>query len=89
MDIRSGSVVRFLNQWKEKLLNGNLEEIDKLIISREEEIKGKQRAKLTNPKLAFYGDNNMIRGSKLEYRFTPGRRLIVDIFRGIEGEQND
>lgn len=89
LDIRSGSVVRFLNQWKEKLLNGNLEEIDKLIISREEEIKGKQRAKLTNPKLAFYGDNNMIRGSKLEYRFTPGRRLIVDIFRGIEGEQND
>lgn len=89
LDIRSGSVVSFLNQWKEKLLNGNLEEIDKLIISREEEIKGKQRAKLTNPKLAFYGDNNMIRGSKLEYRFTPGRRLIVDIFRGIQGEQND
>lgn len=89
LDIRSGSVVSFLNQWKEKLLNGNLEEIDKLIISREEEIKGKQRAKLTNPKLAFYGDNNMIRGSKLEYRFTPGRRLIVDIFRGIEVDQND
>ena len=89
LDIRSGSVVRFLNQWKEKLLNGNLEEIDKLIITREEEIKGKQRAKLTNPRLAFYGDKNMIRGSKLEYRFTPGRRLIVDIFRGIEGEQND
>lgn len=89
LDIRSGSVVKFLSQWKEKLLNGNLEEVDKLIISREEEIKGKQRAKLTNPKLAFYGDNNMVRGSKLEYRFTPGRRLIVDIFRGIEGEQND
>lgn len=60
LDIHSGSVVRFLKQWKEKLLNGNLEEVDKLIISREEEIKGKQRAKLTNPKLAFYGDNNMV-----------------------------
>ena len=89
LDIRSGSVIRFLNQWKEKLLNGDLEEIDKLIIDREVDIKGKQRAKLTNPKLAFYGNNNMIRGNKLEYRFTPGRRLIVDIFRGIEGEQND
>lgn len=89
LNITNTRLLLFLNKYKEKVLNGNLEELDEFIIQREIEIKGKERAKLCNPKYSYYKDENRIRGGKLEFRFPPGKRLITDIIKGIEGEEND
>lgn len=89
LNIRNSRLLHFLNKYKEKVLSGNLEELDEFIIQREIEIKGKARAKLCNPKYAYYKDENRTRGGKLEFRFTPGKRLIIDIIKVIGGKEND
>ncbi len=76
----------FLRKWQETVLSGNLEEMDKLIIAREIQLKGRERAKLNNSDLFRWKEGTWL-GARLQYRYSNARKLIEDIFRGI-GDNN-
>lgn len=77
----------FLKKWQETVLSGNCEEMDKLIISREIELKGRERAKLNNSG-SFRWKEGIWLGARLQYRYSNARRLIEDIFKGIGGNSH-
>jgi len=74
----------FLVQWKEAFLSGNTDEMDTLIMQREIELKGRERAKLSNPDLVVQKEGKGLLGDKLNYRFGNAKVLISDIFTGLE-----
>ena len=73
-------IMLFLKRFQAVIDNEN--ELDKLIVRREKELKGSSRAKLTNTELYQYTDNsvNMI---PLTYRLSNVQRIIKDIFEGV------
>jgi len=75
------SVMQFLKAYQAAI--DHEAELDKLIISREKAIKGPARSKLTNKELYQYNDNsvNMV---PLDYRLPNVRRIVTDIFEGVE-----
>ncbi len=75
---------RFLNSWKENFLLQDEEAIDDLIIKREIELKGRERAKIRNPEYYTPADSGTLVGGKLNYRFGNVYRLLDDIFSGLE-----
>ena len=75
---------RFLMAFKEALLAGNLDAADEILINREIEIKGRNRAKLC--KRDDYANDVWIGERYLDYRFSSAKRLIADIYRG-EGKE--
>ena len=86
--ILENSLIRFLSRWKEKVVTGNIDEIDNLIIEREIELKGKERAKLKNSKAYVYKQGDWLGGGSLQYRLKNAQRLMVDIYSGLEGEND-
>ena len=85
LKIGNGKLIRFLSRWKEKVVTGNIDDIDNLIIEREIELKGKERAKLKNSKVYIYKEGDWLGGGSLQYRFRNAKRLMVDIYSGLEG----
>lgn len=77
----------FLKRWQETVLSGDCEEMDKLIISREIQLKGRERAKL-NKSGSFRWKEGIWLGARLQYRYSNARRLIEDIFKGIGGNSH-
>ncbi len=75
---------RFLRQWHEAYLSGDINAVDELIVQREIEIKSRQRAKLRNPSMYVYREGDGMRGSKLDYRFSNAKVILIDIFNGLE-----
>ena len=77
---RAGAM-RFLKAYQSAI--DNEDEIDRLIIGREKELKGATRAKLTNKELYQYNDNsvNMV---PLDYRLPNVKRIVRDIFEGTD-----
>jgi hypothetical protein len=55
-----------------------------LIVQREIEIKSRDRAKLHNPSMYVYREGHGMRGSKLDYRFSNAKVILIDIFNGLE-----
>ena len=74
------SVMRFLKQFQSALENEK--DLDALIIRREKELKGASRSKLTNKDLYSY-DGNSINMVPLVYRLPNVRRIVTDIFEGV------
>lgn len=68
----------FLKDLKAAFLKGDYELADKVIIKREESLKGPSRAKLTH-KERFRNDE-WIGGYWLDYRFLSAKRIIADIY---------
>lgn len=77
----------FIGKWKEAVLTGDAAVMDELIIAREIELKGKERAKLSSEKFSWR-EGVWLGGGKLQYRFPNSRRLIEDIFNGLGGAKN-
>jgi hypothetical protein len=72
----------FLRSLKEAFSNSNIEEVDRIIGKREEDIKGKNRAKLNH--VGEYPLDAWIGGGWLDYRLGDAKRLIKDIYNGEE-----
>jgi hypothetical protein len=77
----------FIGKWKEAVLTGDAAVMDELIIAREIELKGKERAKLSSENFSWR-EGVWLGGGKLQYRFPNSRRLIEDIFNGLGGDKN-
>jgi hypothetical protein len=77
----------FIGKWKEAVLTGDAAVMDELIIAREIELKGKERAKLSSENFSWR-EGLWLGGGKLQYRFPNSRRLIEDIFNGLGGDKN-
>jgi hypothetical protein len=77
----------FIGKWKEAVLTGDAAVMDELIIAREIELKGKERAKLSSENFSWR-EGVWLGGGKLQYRFPNSRRLIEDIFNGLGGAKN-
>jgi hypothetical protein len=77
---------RFLRQWHESYISGDINTMDELIVQREIEIKSRDRAKLRNSSLYVYQDGHSMRGGKLDYRYGNVKVICTDIFKGLEGK---
>lgn len=86
VDRRNIRLKKFLREWQEHVINGDEEEIDKLIIKREIELKSKDRAKLHNSK-SFSYDRNWVGIKILDFRFRSAKAIINDIIVGLEGNR--
>ncbi len=75
----------FMRKWKHAVLSGDITVMDKLIITREIELKGKERAKLQNSKVFNWQEGIWLGGGRLQYRFSNIRTLLEDIFKGLGG----
>lgn len=82
LNVRNMSLRHFLKAYQNTLTN--LEELDKLIIAREKQLKGPSRSKLINENLYQYS-GKLINMDKLYFRFYNARRIIGDIFEGLGG----
>jgi len=71
---------RFLLEVKSCMDSGNIQNLDKVLVQRECQLKGPTRAKLMHP--GEFGDNKWIGGSRLDYRFGAASRILRDIFEG-------
>jgi len=80
LNLRNQNLRYFLKAYQKSL--DNLEELDKLIISREKQLKGASRAKLTNGSLYIY-NGDLINMDKLYYRINNTQRIVRDIFEGL------
>lgn len=88
LKIQNGKLIRFLKRWKDKVDSGNIDEMDKLIIEREIELKGKERSKLKNNKAYIYKDGDWLGGGSLKYRYRNAKKMMSDIYSGLEGEND-
>jgi hypothetical protein len=76
-------ILPFMRKWKQAVLTGDITEMDHLIISREIELKGRERAKLQNSKVYHWQEGTWLGGGRLQYRFSNVRTLLADIFNGL------
>lgn len=83
LNIKNSRLILFLKKWQEAVISGDLKIIDELIVKREIELKSKNRAKLRNPEVYQYEEDNWVGTSKLKYRFPDTKNLLEDIFRGL------
>ena len=74
----------FLRRWKEAVLSNRTDGMDELIVAREIELKGRERAKLSNPGVYRRQDGSWLGGGKLHYRFRNVKRLLQDIRQGLK-----
>ena len=84
LNVRNMNLRHFLKAYQNAL--SNVEELDKLIINREKQLKGASRSKLINENLYQY-NGKLINMGKLYYRFYNTQRIVRDIFEGL-GEQD-
>ena len=77
LNIQNSKLVIFLSMVQEALYKGDINEVDRLIINREVRIKNPSRAKTMHA--GEYLTDVWIGVDKFDYRFTPARRIIIDI----------
>ncbi len=77
LNIRNSKLVIFLSMVQEALYKGDINEVDRLIINREVRIKNPSRAKTMHA--GEYLTDVWIGVDKFDYRFTPAKRIIIDI----------
>ena len=82
LNVTNHKLKSFLRSLKAAFSNSNIEEVDRLISEREEDIKGKNRAKLNH--VGEYPVDAWIGGGWLDYRLGDAKRLIKDIYNGEE-----
>ena len=75
------SVMRFLKRFQSSL--DDIDRLDALIISREKDLKGKSRAKLTQPG-RYDEKQNTVNMEPLTYRLRIAQRIVRDIFEGVD-----
>ncbi|MDD4767508.1 MAG: DUF6361 family protein [Desulfotomaculaceae bacterium] len=80
-------LIPFFDKWQKAVLSGDVKVMDNLIIAREIELKGKERAKL-NSENSSWQDGVWLGGRRLQYRFRNTRRLIEDIYNGLGVDKN-
>ena len=68
---------RFLKQSQECMLNNNIDDLKKGIISREIQLKGANRSKTAHP--GEFNPDEWLGGGELDYRFYNARTLVTDI----------
>jgi len=76
-------LLNFLVGVQDDMRNKNTAALDARIKQREIGLKGKQRAKLVNGDAGNAG--KWIGGRRLEYRFSVAKRMLRDIFQGLDG----
>lgn len=77
LSIRNLKLITFLIRVQEAIREGNLGTVDDIIIKREIALKGAKRAK-TN-RVGEFVNQNWIGIDRLDYRYTPAKRIIRDI----------
>lgn len=82
LDNHNGGLRRFLTALQDCFRRSDIKEADRLIIQRETNLKGPNRAKLNFP--GKYPVYNWIGGELLNYRFGNAMVLVRDIFNGLE-----
>ena len=82
LEVRNLNLRHFLRAYQNTLYDED--ELDKLIIAREKQLKGASRSKLINENMYQY-DGKLINMGKLYYRFYNTQRIISDIFEGLGG----
>lgn len=70
----------FLNSLKETLLEENIVKVREIIKNRENDLKGKARAKVN--RIGEFDENAWIGMISLDYRFSGAKRIINDIYEG-------
>jgi len=80
LNVRNQNLRHFLKDYQNTFTN--IVELDKLIISREKQLKGASRSKLINENLYQYSDK-LINMDKLYYRFSNTQTMAQDIFEGL------
>lgn len=78
----------FMSKWKQAVISGDAATIDNVIVEREMQLKGRERAKLRNSSVYLWKDSVWLGGGKLQYRFRTVKNLIRDIFNGLDGGKN-
>ena len=68
----------FIKKLQECMRNNNVEEMKKVIKTREIMLKGQSRAKTAHP--GEFNPNDWIGGGELDYRFNNAKTIIRDIF---------
>ena len=84
LSIGNSKLKTFLVLIQDAVRNGNIEEVDRLIIARERYLKGEKRAKTS--RIGEYNEQSVrwIGIDLFDYRFTPARRIIRDILNAEE-----
>lgn len=77
LDIRNLKLKTFLIRVQDAIRDDDIEAVDNLIVKREIALKGPKRAK-TN-RVGEFKSQNWIGIDRLDYRFTPAKRIIRDI----------
>lgn len=80
--IKKNGTMLFLLQIKDAFISKDIDKADDLIIRREKNLKGSSRAKTMHP--GEYPDHDWIGFYKLDYRYSPSKRIIKDIL-SVEG----
>ena len=83
-----GRLLPFMQKWQQSVLSGNIKQMDELLIAREIELKGKERAKLGNSSIFRWQEGDWLGGGLLQYRFHNAKRIIADIFAALQGESH-
>ena len=73
---------RFLEEFLRCTKAGDDDAVDRLIVSRERQMKG-DRAKLNNPQAYQYNPDAPIQRNKLDFRYYSVRRIVADIMTGL------
>ena len=83
LSIRSNGLKSFLRDVQKQIRVENIDAVDKLIIQREISLKGAKRAKTNRVgefvKQDWSGIDKWVGINKLDYRFTPAKRIMQDI----------
>jgi len=83
-----GRLLPFMHKWKQSVLSGDIKQMDELLIAREIELKGSSRAKLGNSSVFHWQEGIWLGGGLLQYRFRNAKRILADIFSGLQGESH-
>ena len=83
-----GRLLPFMQKWQKAVLSGNIKQMDELLIAREIELKGSGRAKLGNSSIFRWQEGVWLGGGLLQYRFHNAKRILADIFAGLQGERH-
>lgn len=83
-----GRLFPFMQKWQQCVLSGNVKQMDELLIAREIELKGSGRAKLGNCSIFHWQEGVWLGGGLLQYRFHNAKRILADIFAGLQGESH-
>lgn len=86
LNINNSPLNSFLNDAKQLMREGDIEEIENLLMRREINLKSKARSKLFNPEKNDIDEWHV--GERLDYRFGIAKTILSDIFESEGGDLN-